>query len=442
MTKLFFSLAFLALMSLPLANGQNADSLQLKICNSFWKTGIPVHGMVVSQSGGMVSNQLNGDSTCAQVLFSPAIGAKAYCPKTNIARNDVRNGVTVADLIQIRLDLLGITPFPSGFSFLAGDINQSLGVTTLDVLLMSKLLIGEIDALPAPAWQTIAVDLPNGIIDPGTFSTLPCIYKFDPLKKQDSTTVFVYKTGDIDGDATPTHPYTIPNNFPNGALDFPIINVNAGDSVLFTVRAGGAGFEASGLQLSLGCNTDFGSFTEIQPSTALKNIGFQTVSLVIPKAANILLFTTGLPSSNKHLFAPGEALFTLKVKATKTTSTDQFIGLLPGILPAAYADGDVRLHQMIGQFQTVATHQVPLMTANISPNPFADRVVVDLDQSLTGNTSIEWTDVAGRVLYSEARNLGSGTQTLELSGANLPKGLLFLRIAGQNAAFLGKLVHE
>jgi len=64
------------------------------------------------------------------------------------------NGVTTYDLHLISMHILGIQPFDSPYQIIAADANQDGKVTSFDIVLLRKLILGIIDELPhGKSWR-------------------------------------------------------------------------------------------------------------------------------------------------------------------------------------------------------------------------------------------------------------------------------------------------
>ncbi len=65
-----------------------------------------------------------------------------------------RNGVTTFDLVLISKHLLGIQKFDSPFKILAADVNDSKNLTTLDLIILRKLILNiDIEFESVPSWR-------------------------------------------------------------------------------------------------------------------------------------------------------------------------------------------------------------------------------------------------------------------------------------------------
>ncbi len=67
-------------------------------------------------------------------------------------------GVTTLDLLLIRRNILGITPLDSPYKLIAADANNSGTVTTLDITLLRRLILRIENTLPAGLWRFIPSD--------------------------------------------------------------------------------------------------------------------------------------------------------------------------------------------------------------------------------------------------------------------------------------------
>ena len=56
--------------------------------------------------------------------------------------DEADNGMTVFDIIMVSKHILSITPFEEDYQYIAADINNSGSVTTFDMVLMRKVILG------------------------------------------------------------------------------------------------------------------------------------------------------------------------------------------------------------------------------------------------------------------------------------------------------------
>ncbi len=118
------------------------------------------------------------------------------------------NGVTTYDLALISKHILGIEPLDSPYKIIAADANQDGKVTTFDILLLRKLILGSISELPnGKSWRFLPEDylfpnpqnpfsspFPEKIVIPNTADPVPSYFPFKGIK-----------IGDVDFSADPIH---------------------------------------------------------------------------------------------------------------------------------------------------------------------------------------------------------------------------------------------
>jgi hypothetical protein len=116
------------------------------------------------------------------------------------------NGVTSFDLTLLSKHILGTEPLDSPYKIIAADANMDGKVTTFDILLLRRLILGQIDQLPhGKSWRFIPADysfpnpnnpfmpaFPEKITVPNTVDYLPNYFEFIGIK-----------IGDLDFSADP-----------------------------------------------------------------------------------------------------------------------------------------------------------------------------------------------------------------------------------------------
>lgn len=132
--------------------------------------------------------------------FGLAAPAPGYESRITIERNDQPlNGVTTYDLTLISKHVLGLELLDSPYKIIAADVNQDGKVTTFDIIVLRKLILGIIDELPnGKSWRF----LPEGYVFPNPANP------FDPPFPEQ---------------------YYIPASKPFHPNNFPFIGVKIGD---------------------------------------------------------------------------------------------------------------------------------------------------------------------------------------------------------------------
>ncbi len=116
---------------------------------TYWDA--PMHGVRVDIGGGTSASVYTDSLGNFQFANIPVGGSYNIKPVHDI--NDL-NGVTTYDLVLISKHILAIEPFDSPWKMIAADVNKSGSVTTFDVVETRKVILGINQAFPAnTSWR-------------------------------------------------------------------------------------------------------------------------------------------------------------------------------------------------------------------------------------------------------------------------------------------------
>jgi hypothetical protein len=85
-----------------------------------------------------------------------------------------------------------------------------------------------------------------------------------------------------------------------------------------------------------------------------------------------------------------------------------------------------------------------LSTAIVTyPNPFSDKLSIDINGANAGNAIIQVMDISGRLIMSFDKTIVDGNQTLTLDGlAPLSQGVYFVRVSASGLNHVTKLIKQ
>lgn len=179
-------------------------------------TSFQVNGMVQTvDSAAIAQVQLTtvnaaGDTltatTATEGTFSfPVAGPQDSLWITPVRNDDAVNGITTFDIILLRRHILNISQLDSPYKLLAADVNNSGSITTLDMIIIQRIILGTETAFTAvPSWRFIPANYvfpdpanPFGAFPPATgylfvFSNPVAEIRFIGIK-----------SGDLNGSANP-----------------------------------------------------------------------------------------------------------------------------------------------------------------------------------------------------------------------------------------------
>ena len=108
---------------------------------------------------GDVQLQTTTDETGAYLLteFAPDV---TYRFTVDTIMDNPANGVSILDVSLLARHILNIDPITSPYKIIAGDVNDSGSLTTLDIVLIRLMIIGELAEFPGgtPSWRFVPSD--------------------------------------------------------------------------------------------------------------------------------------------------------------------------------------------------------------------------------------------------------------------------------------------
>jgi hypothetical protein len=77
----------------------------------------------------------------------------------------------------------------------------------------------------------------------------------------------------------------------------------------------------------------------------------------------------------------------------------------------------------------------------IYPNPFTDKITIEFEQPLSGETYFEIYDITGRIIHQQRMSFDH-TNSFSWNGSHLTEGVYFYGIYNQRNAYKGKMIKQ
>ncbi len=119
----------------------------------YYASGLGVPQATVTVSGG--ANSAASTATDGSYQFSVPVGGNYTVATTRAGDAPANQGVTTLDITLIRRHILGSGPLDSPFKIIAADANNSSSVSTLDITLIRRLILGIDTALSGGSWRFV-----------------------------------------------------------------------------------------------------------------------------------------------------------------------------------------------------------------------------------------------------------------------------------------------
>jgi hypothetical protein len=374
-----------------------------------------VNDVPISNMGVYFSNQLIY-STNALGAFSvknlSACKVYEFVLATDVASSLA--GITTKDILLIQNHILGNNRIKSIPSLVAADIDNSGVVSSLDIIMLRKIILGYTSNFNVEnSWQYVS----SSASDMGVFPNKVKFLESNPYgTRQD---FYLVKKGDVDGDwynGAPSEPVTA--SIVIGENDF-----IAGQEVNYPIQFSEGG-RWGGFQFSLAINSDLIELEDIQRSNLPD---FFETNLNWNKEKNVVHVSWNYSGVNVPFFEKNQLLFNLKLKAKKQGYFSEAVtfakdGLSPEIYQPDATSGKINwtvLPNQINDFTTYSPY----------PNPFVEETNIPytLDASTFGVLNV--FDLTGKVVLQERRLMASGKGNWLISGNRLShSGIYFYDI--------------
>lgn len=349
-----------------------------------------------------------------------------------------RNGVSTLDLLLARAHILGLRPLDSPYKLIAADVNNSGSITTLDLLEMRNVLLGESDRFANnTSWRF--VDRKYVFPDAGN----PWMESFPESAEIEALVTCVngldfaaIKIGDLNGSAAFKHNAYVGNR----GLGVPL-TLEAEDQLL---EAGA-------------------SITWPLELQQLENLlGFQFTLSFDPELVQIEQFVPGL-LAHDHVglrFSEEGAMtfswnqpqdeafsreriraFSLKLRANRTVRLSEVFRISSSITNAeAYRDLDeptgLSLH-----FEGALPEAKQLKLYQNRPNPFGAYTIIAFDLPEAGKAEVRLMDVSGRTVWQFDGDFNQGYNELKLRAGELPgSGMFYYMLRTPTGTLSKKLI--
>ncbi len=312
---------------------------------------------------------------------------------------NVFNGVTTLDLLDIQKHILGIELLPSPYAMIAADINRSGDVTTLDVALLQLMILGRIQEDADLGWRFVDKNFEFPVKSNPWHSEFPEHVLYNPLNKNEMATDFVaIKLGDVNGSAVATgsSEATLRNQV-NVTMVTPERLVKPGEKVevLFKLNKA-ATLEA--MQWTLDYDEDY---------------------LTLISSENEL-FESAVDKGKIHyswMYARG-AYFEEDMTLNKVTFIAKDKGMLSHLIhldnenPAEVYVADAGVGNVLLDFNELSSSDYVLYQNR--PNPFTDRTQIQFYIPSQIDAALKVFDPSGKLLYEHKGSYQKGLHTVDV----------------------------
>lgn len=363
------------------------------------------------------------------------------------------NGVNVLDMILINQHILGITPLPTPYNWIAADANNSGSITPWDIVYVRKIILGLDYDYPAGTWRFVPEYLFNDTNFETSFMSNPFTANYNgmgypgymdqvTLNMDDDAAAVIknwsfgaVKVGDVDCNAQ-IDQFSPPDDDDNKfSVDIPATNcVNAGDDISLSIRATSSQ-SVQGYQL--GIKYDELALQFLGTSIgSLPDFSFDNFASTPGKIKSIWYKAN---SQGENITIP-QTLFNLRFKTlVDFCSISQIIEFEDEVLNNVFygSSGEPVETSVILNYETEGRDGELL---NIYPNPASNNISFDFELQQSKNVEIRLSDYLGhQLVYTNQYSEGSHSYTFS-NLTSLTNGPLNYVITIGGTTFTGILI--
>ncbi len=346
------------------------------------------------------------------------------------------NGVSTFDLILIARHVLGVESLDSPYKIIAADVNKSSSVTTLDMVVIRKLILGiDTEFTNNTSWRFIDedFDFPNEQ-DPWQSSFPESIT--GGACSSSSVEFIAIKVGDVNGTANfDPLPETISDQRNVSSFEIPNYTFEKGELVDVDFYAKGfKGFkDFVGFQFALDYKTNVLDFKNIKKGT-LEYLDENNFGI---KEKEGTLSASWINMDFDQIEIADEPLFSLQFKALQSGMLKDLLQLSNTSLSPEVYTHDLVISNLAIHFKELT----PNLNLKTNPNPFFNETTIQFDLPNADRVSLKVMDAKGKVVKEFSGEYDQGFNEININANLFPaKGIYFYHIKTSTESRSGKFI--
>jgi hypothetical protein len=330
------------------------------------------------------------------------------------------NGVSTFDLVLISKHILGVSQLDSPYKMIAADVNNSQSITTLDLIQLRKLILNiDTEFANNTSWRFI--DKSHVFADPSNpwSAPIPEFKNINNLVDNAEAEFVATKIGDVNGSAT------VEARAATG--DFAI---NTAEQAMI-----------AGNEYTIDFSADMNDIAGYQFTLDVAKAEIVDVIYGAAKAENFGVFTKeGVITTSFNGEAAG-TLFSVVVRATADTKVSEAIQISSRYTAAeAYTNDAEQLNVNLNVAGATAAEAAFALEQN-TPNPFQGETLIGFNLPEAQEATITLQDVAGRTVKMIEGDFTKGYNQVTISANDLPSaGVYFYTLTAGDKSATKKLI--
>ncbi|MEM6963351.1 MAG: HYR domain-containing protein [Bacteroidota bacterium] len=335
------------------------------------------------------------------------------------------NGVTTYDLVVIAKHILGIELLDSPYKWIAADVNNSLSISTLDIVKLRALILYiDTELADNTSWRFVDSDYIFTTNNPLT-ENFPEVISLS-ANNIDPANFIAVKIGDVNASASPNSLLGSTTRTFDGKLALQLAAERVAEGDEFTVDFRAKDFNnIAGYQFTFGFDSsvDFVDVTTNLSGLSTENFGLTRLDEGV--------ITTSWNSSEGVTLDDDAVLFSMTFRANQELTTEEVFTINSRYTEAeayaATASGS-DLFDVTLEFNGAEVASEFELYQN-TPNPFKAETVIGFNLPKAGEITLKIYDVSGRVLKLVQMDAAKGFNSVIVNRAELDAtGVLYYQL--------------
>jgi len=341
--------------------------------------------------------------------------------------DEISNGLSTVDLVQIRNHVLGFNLFTSSLQVIAADANNDETLSAVDLVVLQNIIIGFQDSFPnGNPWRFVR----QGEINSSTLIPWPQIdvFNFPNITRNLIEDFVAIKVGDVNFSAD----VNLKSNTEVRQQD---LNIELSDVDLVK----GESYEIS---FDLHSEKDLKGFQMGLKLNGILINDIQSENFVITDKNKRLdgdIFLVNAYESNILNSAHNTGgLFVIQFEATKNVRLSRALSIDSQLLSSeVYISENIEVHSLNLSF----SQKTALSNIQVVPNPFSTNALIKFDNAKAGYTTLTVFDPSGIVYYKSNQYFPKGTTSFIINQSDIPKnGIFFYTLESDGQKNMGKFI--
>lgn len=347
------------------------------------------------------------------------------------------NGVSTLDLILIQKHILGLEMIESPYKLVAGDVNNSGDLSAADLISLRKLILGKNDNFPNnTSWRFIDADHQFVQQDNPWANAIPELYQISSLTADMDVDFVGVKVGDVNSSVvmSSNNNATVRTNtglnlFVNDA------DLTANESYTLTINASDA-VELIGYQMALKVDPRLASISHVNGFSVSNDIeGVGT------KQSSAGIITTNFFSSEVTRIVEGEAILSMTLIPSTNVQLSKVIDLDHSELMAEMYDSKLVEKGIELRVRENELEQKKSALLNNTPNPWSNETNINFILNKDQRATVSVYDVTGRVVVRVSNLYQEGINTVNIKRSDISSnGIYYYELVTEDFKAVKKMI--